>query len=93
MYLVKLIIMKAQKGMLQTDSVAFSSPAGWLLDITKLKLGESIGEGEFGGELSLVYSPYLSLSLYPDQHLCTMKKNFVLSVRMYTHVFLHLSCL
>lgn len=24
--------------------------AGWLLDITKLILGENIGEGEFGGE-------------------------------------------
>ncbi len=33
--------------------VSLSSADGWLLDITKLKLGENIGEGEFGGELSL----------------------------------------
>lgn len=31
-------------------NTSLSSPAGWLLDITKLTLGESIGEGEFGGE-------------------------------------------
>ena len=29
------------------------SAGGWLLDITKLKLGENIGEGEFGGEHSI----------------------------------------
>lgn len=65
MYLVKLIIMKAHKGMLQVDSAALLSPAGWLLDITKLKLGESIGEGEFGGELSLMYSPFYELNFVP----------------------------
>lgn len=27
-----------------------SSPAGWLLDIAKLQLGDNIGEGEFGGK-------------------------------------------
>lgn len=37
-------------------SMCLLSPAGWLLDITKLTLGENIGEGEFGGEL-----PYLIL--------------------------------
>uniref|UniRef100_A0A8C9YW71 Tyrosine-protein kinase n=1 Tax=Sander lucioperca TaxID=283035 RepID=A0A8C9YW71_SANLU len=41
------------------------SKSGWLLDITKLKLGDNIGEGEFGGELlfDLIYSPY---------YLCTL---------------------
>lgn len=33
--------------------MSLSSPAGWLLDITKLTLGANIGEGEFGGERSL----------------------------------------
>lgn len=34
------------------DKSSCSSPAGWLLDITKLTLGDNIGEGEFGGEFS-----------------------------------------
>lgn len=34
-----------------SDLFIFLSSAGWLLDITKLRLGENIGEGEFGGEL------------------------------------------
>lgn len=29
---------------------------GWLLDIEKLTLGENIGEGEFGGEFSVLIS-------------------------------------
>lgn len=38
--------------------MCLSTAAGWLLDITKLTLGENIGEGEFGGELSLVLSTH-----------------------------------
>lgn len=82
MYLEKIIVMKAQKGMLQADSVALSSPAGWLLDITKLKLGTSIGEGEFGGELSLVYPPHYELIFVPwptlvynEEELCLVSKD------------------
>lgn len=51
-----IMIMKACKK-LKVQSVvhvSLSFAAGWLLDITKLKLGENIGEGEFGGELSFI---------------------------------------
>lgn len=77
---------------------SLSSPAGWLLDITKLQLGENIGEGEFGGELPVIEFPCYELFFAPSPtfimqislQAVTGKNN---SVPANSDVVLHLSCL
>lgn len=68
--------------------MSLSSAAGWLLDITKLTLGENIGEGEFGGELSL----YLVFFTCFYQPLCTLTKFQTYSLNTKKSVVLVIEC-
>lgn len=71
--------------MFTTLFMSFSSPAGWLLDISKLTLGENIGEGEFGGEYTFILSTlYLFISLPLCKSLRFLMKKSQKSYSMYT---------